>query len=60
MKVETDLKAGSLLTDAAQEADQLISQASGFLTTAGQQAEDFTSAVTTKATALWDSLNSIF
>ena len=60
MKVETDLKAGSAITDAAQQADQIVEQISDFLTSAGYQAEDFTSTITNKATSLWNCLNNTF
>ncbi len=60
MKVETDLRAGNLLTDAAREADQIKNQVSDYLASAGKQAEDFTSSVTSKATSLWNCLNNTF
>ena len=60
MKVETNLKAGSVLTDAAQEADQVIDQASSFLANAGQQAQGVSSTVTDKATSLWNCLYNTF
>ena len=60
MKVETDLRAGSVLTDAATEADQVINQASDFLANAGQQAGDYTATVTDKATSLWNCLYNTF
>ena len=60
MKVETDLKAGSTLTDAAQEADQVINQVSDFLASAGVQAEGVSASVTDKATSLWNCLYNTF
>ena len=60
MKVETDLRAGNLLTDAAQGADRVMGQVSDYLANAGKQAEDLTSSVTNKATSLWNCLNSTF
>jgi len=60
MKVETNLRAGSAISDAQQEADQLINQVSDFLSNASQQAEGFSSSVTTKATSLWNCLNNTF
>ncbi len=60
MKVETDLRAGNLLTDAAQEADQIKSQVSEYLAGASKQAKDLTSSVTNAATSLWNCLNNTF
>ena len=60
MKVATDLRAGSMLSDATQKAEQIVGQASDFITTANRQAESLTSSVTTKATSLWNCLNNTF
>jgi hypothetical protein len=60
MKVQTDLKAGDLLTDAAQGADQIQKQVSDYLASAGKQAEGFTSSVTNAATSFWNCLNNSF
>ena len=60
MKVNTDLKAGSALTDAAQEADQVIDKVSSYLANAGQQAQDVSANVTEKASSLWNCLYSTF
>ena len=60
MKVETDLRAGNLLADATQEADQIMSRVSEFVASAGQQAEGFTSTTTDKATSLWNCLSNTF
>ena len=60
MNVETDLRAGNLLTDASQEADQLVNQVSDFLASAGSQASGVTTTVTDKATSLWNCLYNTF
>jgi len=60
MKVETDLRAGNVLDDAAQGANELMNQVNGFLTSASVEAEGLTNTVTTKATSLWNCLVNTF
>ncbi len=60
MKVETDLKAGSALTSAAQQAEQAAGQVSDFVSKANLQAASFSDNVTTKATSLWNCLQNTF
>ena len=60
MKVTTDLRSGNVLTDAAQEVDQIAQQVSAFVADAGSQADNFTSEVTQASTSLWNSLTNLF
>jgi hypothetical protein len=56
MKVETDLKSGSLLQDTAQQVSQVAGQVATLFTNANQQAADLTQGMITKTTALWNAL----
>jgi hypothetical protein len=58
MKVETNVKSGALLQDAANTASQAATEVGGFFTKAGAQAQSLTSAVTTKASNVWNCLAS--
>lgn len=58
MKVETNLKAGALLENAAHTATQAAGEVGGFFSKAGQQAQSFTSGVVNKTTNLWNCLTS--
>ena len=58
MKVETDLKAGSVLEDAAQGASKAVSQATDFVAEAGQQADSLTNTVSSTASSVWNALSS--
>ena len=58
MKVETDLKAGSFLEDAAQGASTAVGQASDFVTEAARQADSLTRTVSRTASSVWDALSS--
>ncbi len=58
MKVETNLKAGALLENAATAATQVANDVGGFFTKAGQQAQGLTSGVVNKTTNLWNCLTS--
>ncbi len=56
MKVETDLKSGSLLQDTAQQVSQVAGQVATLFTNANQQAADLTQGMINKTTALWNAL----
>lgn len=56
MKVETNLKSGALLDNAAQAARQLAGDAGDYLSQASQQAKSLTSSVVNKTTAVWNAL----
>lgn len=56
MKVETDLRAGGVLDDAARQASETAGQVSSFLTEADQQAESLTTSVVNTATSFWNCL----
>ena len=58
MKVETDLKAGSFLEDAAQGASSAVGQASDFVAEAAHQADSLTRTVSRTASSVWDALSS--
>ena len=58
MKVETDLKAGSFLEDAAQGASKAASQATDFVTEAARQADSLTKTVSRTASSVWDAVSS--
>ena len=56
MKVETDLRSGAFVQDAAQTVSQAADQVGSVFTNASQQASDLTNTVVTKATAVWNAL----
>jgi len=56
MKVETDLKAGALLQDAAQTLGGAANQVATVFSNASQQAASMTDKVLTKSTAVWNAL----
>jgi hypothetical protein len=56
MKVETDLKSGAFLQDAAKTVGDAANSAAGVVTNANQQAANLTNAMITKATAVWNAL----
>jgi hypothetical protein len=56
MKVETNLKSGALLDNAASAARQLAGDAGNYLSQASQQAKSLTSSVVNKTTAVWNAL----
>lgn len=56
MKVETNLKSGAILDDAAAAARQMAGNAGDYLTQASQQAKGLTSSVVNKTTAVWNAL----
>jgi len=65
MKVETNIRAGNALQDAASQASAMASQVSAiagqatdYVSQANRQASDFTNAVVNKSTALWNCLSS--
>jgi hypothetical protein len=60
MKVTTNLKSGNWMDDALSTASNLGDQASGFLYTAEQQAQGFTSTVANTANTLWQDLTGLF
>lgn len=56
MKVETNLKAGDFMENAANTMTQAANEVGGFFTKAGQQAKSFTSGVVNKTTSVWNCL----
>jgi hypothetical protein len=56
MKVETDLKSGTILQDTAQQVSQVAGQVGTLFTNANQQAADLTQGMINKTTALWNAL----
>ena len=56
MKVETNLKSGALLDDAASAARQMAGNAGDYLSQASQQAKSLTSSVVNRTTAVWNAL----
>jgi hypothetical protein len=56
MKVETDLKAGAFLENAASTVNQAASEVGGFFSKAGQQAQSMTHGVSSKTTSVWNCL----
>jgi hypothetical protein len=60
MKVKTNLKSGNWLDDAVVTVSTLGDQVSGFISTAEQQAEGFTSSVANTANALWQDVTGWF
>jgi hypothetical protein len=56
MKVETDLKAGALLQDAAQTVSSAANQVARVFSNASHQAASMTDKVLTKSTAVWNAL----
>jgi len=56
MNVQTGIKSGALLDTAASQLNAAASGVSNFVNQAGQEAEQVTSFVTNKATALWNAL----
>jgi hypothetical protein len=60
MNVHTDLKAGGVLQNVAAQAEVAASQTAGFLSKANSQAQDFTSSLVNKTTALWNCASNAF
>ena len=56
MKVETDLKVGAFLQDAAQSTGQALAPVGEFFSKAGDQAQSLTTTVVGKATSFWNCL----
>ena len=56
MKVETDLRAGALLQDAAQTVGKAANQVAMVFSNASQQAASMTDKVLSKSTAIWNAL----
>lgn len=56
MKVETNLKAGNFMADAANTATQAAGDVGGFFSKAGQQAQGMTNNVTNKTKHVWNCL----
>jgi hypothetical protein len=57
MKVETDLKAGSFLEDAAQGAGKAVNQAMDFVAEAGREADSLTKTVSSTASSVWNTIS---
>jgi hypothetical protein len=58
MKVETNLKAGSFLEDAAQGAGTAVNKAVDFVAEAGREADSLTKTVSSTASSVWNTLSS--
>lgn len=56
MKVETGLKSGALVQDAAAAANNAAGNVQNFFAQAGQQAENITSTVVNRASSVWNAL----
>ncbi len=56
MKIQTDIKSGGLVQDAAAQAGNVYDQAASFVSKANQEAESVTSTVTNSASSAWDFL----
>ena len=56
MKVDTDLKAGNFISDAADLVNQGAAQVTGFVSAAEQQASALTNNVYNTAQSVWNSL----
>jgi hypothetical protein len=56
MKVDTDLKSGSVVSDVTNFVSQGINQAADFVATADQQAGEITSNLYNTAQSVWNSL----
>lgn len=56
MKVETDLKAGAFLQDAAQTVGDAVNQVATVFTNANEQAAGMTDKILTKSSAVWNAL----
>ena len=56
MKVQTDIKSGGFVQDAAAQAGNVYDQAASFVSKANQEAETVTSTVKNSASSAWDFL----
>jgi len=56
MKVQTDIKSGGIVQDAAAQAGNVYDQAASFVSKANQEAESVTSTVANSASSAWDFL----
>ena len=56
MKIQTDIKSGGLVQDAAAQAGNVYDQAASFVSKANQEAESVTKTVTNSASSAWDFL----
>jgi len=56
MKVQTDIKSGGFVQDAAAQAGNVYDQAASFVSKANQEAESVTSTVTNSVSSAWDFL----
>jgi hypothetical protein len=59
MKVKTDLKAGSLMSDTTQQAQQMVSSATNYLQDARKDVLDFAQIKLDKARQAWQAIASI-
>jgi len=57
MKVETDLKAGSFLEDAAQGAGNAVNQAMDFVAEAGREADSLTKTASSTVSSVWNTVS---
>ncbi|MDI6695298.1 MAG: hypothetical protein QME21_09640 [Anaerolineales bacterium] len=60
MRVSTDLKAGALISEAADAAAQLGSQVSDFISAAQEQAQDVTGRAGDLFSGFWQGLTGLF
>lgn len=56
MKVKTNIKAGNVISTAAQEAQQAVRAASNFYNEQNNQVKSLTSSLSSKVGGLWNSL----
>ncbi len=56
MKVQTDIKSGGLVQDAAAQAGNVYDKSASFVSKANQEAESVTSTVTNSASSAYDFL----
>ncbi len=60
MKVNTDIRAGNVVSDSVTQLKDFGGQASAFISNANQQAEKLTTTVVNKSTQLWNCLSNTF
>jgi hypothetical protein len=60
MKVDTDIKAGNIISDSVTQLKDFGGQATAFVSDANRQAEKLTTTVVNKSTQLWNCLTNTF
>ncbi|MFC2043355.1 hypothetical protein ACFLUA_04320 [Chloroflexota bacterium] len=56
MKIQTDIKSGGVVQDAAAQAGNVYDKSASFVSKANQEAENVTKTVTNSASSAWDYL----